>query len=138
MDNFGGSSVIARTVHVMTQTAPPRTTGSTARIVGIILLTLAAITTVPAALAGLGEQYLVPEFAPPEAFLIPSLALMVMQLTWWLQAALIVTGLVLSLSAPRRLVPGLLGAVTAVCWFIAMAALSSMGMLWASTPTLGA
>lgn len=122
----------------MTQTAPPRSTGSTARIVGIILLIISAITTVPAAFAGLGDQFLVPEYAPPEAFLLPSLALLVMQVTWWLQAALIVAGLVLSLRAPRRLAPGILGAVTAMSWVIAMMALSNMGMLWTAAPTLGA
>lgn len=113
----------------MTETTASRTAGSTRRIVGLILLILAALTTIPAAIAGIAEATLIPDSAPPEAFLLPGLAVWLMSFTWWLQAVLIVVGLLLALTAPRRRGPAILGVVVGTSWIIAMAFLVGSGML---------
>lgn len=113
----------------MTETTASRTTGGARRIIGLILLILAALTTVPAAIAGIAEAVLIPDAAPPEAFLLPGLAAWLMTFTWWLQAALIVVGLALVLTSPRRRVPAIVGIVAGVGWIIAIAFLVGAGML---------
>jgi|EndMetStandDraft_5_1072996.scaffolds.fasta_scaffold815970_2 hypothetical protein len=114
----------------MTEIAVPRETRSTRRTIGIVLLIVAALTTVPAAVAGIAEATLIPDSAPPEAFLLPGLAAWLMTYTWWLHAALIVIGVILVIEAPRRAWAVILGACVVLSWVVAMVFLISSGMLF--------
>lgn len=114
----------------MSETSTPRATGSTRRTIGIILLIVAALTTVPAAIAGIAEATLIPAGAPPEAFLLPGLAAWLMTYTWWIHAVLIMIGLALVITASRRTWPVAAGIVVAATWIIAMVFLLSSGMLF--------
>lgn len=114
----------------MTEITAPPAHGSVRRIIGIVLLILAAMTTVPAAVAGVAEATLIPDLAPPEAFLLPGLAAWLMTFTWWFHAALIIIGLVLVISAPRRTGPVIMGVIVACTWIVAMVFLVASGMLF--------
>lgn len=105
-------------------------TGTARRVTGVALLIIAALTTLPAAGAALAEATVIPAGTPPEAFLIPAIAIWLMSVTWWLHAALITIGLVLVISAPWRLWTVILGGAVALTWVIAMVFLVSSGMLF--------
>ncbi|MBW8763712.1 MAG: hypothetical protein JF592_14205 [Microbacterium sp.] len=114
----------------MTEITAPPAHGSVRRAVGIVLLIVAALTTVPAAVAGIAEATLIPDRAPPEAFLLPGLAAWLMTYTWWFHAALIVIGMILVFEAPRRTWAALLGVAVSVSWVVAMVFLITSGMLF--------
>jgi len=114
----------------MTEITAPPAHGSVRRTVGIVLLIVAALTTVPAAVAGIAEATLIPDRAPPEAFLLPGLAAWLMTYTWWFHAALIVIGMILVFEAPRRAWAALLGVAVSVSWVVAMVFLITSGMLF--------